>query len=365
MRTKIFGPVLVAILLVLAGCSGGVTSGSPTPDATSQEDGGTGSGMNPSSGTGQIAFYISDEPNAIDDFEHLNVTITKVGLHRVEGDAGNESVTSQPNAGQNASNVTITAGESDRPDADENGENGENGEWQEYEVNRTVDLTRLVGANATKLDVFDAPAGTYNKVFIYVDEINATTTNGEQVSVKLPSERLHINQEFTVGDGEEVDFVFDIAPHEAGQSGKYILKPVISESGPSDKADITDVDEREAEDDQEDEEEQEAEEEDDADEDDDREDEMDAEDEEKMELTAEFTGSVTRGEETTLLVMAGESPVSGANVTVDDELVGQTDADGEVSFTVPTSRDKLEVTVTHGEAEVELEVEFPESDDEN
>lgn len=341
MRLKSFGPVLVVLLLVLAGCTGGVTSGSPTADGSSQQDDKTPAGMSPSSGTGQVAFYISDEPNAIDDFEHLNVTITKVGLHRVQTDGENESVTTQ----QNGSNATIEADE-----------NGENGVWQEYEVERTVDLTRLVGANASKLDVFDAPAGTYNKVFIYVDEINATTTSGEQVNVKLPSERLHINQEFTVGDGEEVNFVFDIAPHKAGKSGKYILKPVISESGPSEKADISDVDERDAEDDEE-----AAEEEDEAAENDDR----DADDGETAELSAEFTGPVTQGEEATVLVKTGEGPVSGANVTVNGEFIGQTGPAGEVSFSVPDSGDELEVTVTHGEAEVELEVEFPESDDDN
>ncbi len=347
-----YGPVLVGLLLVLAGCTGGITSGSPTPDATSQDDGSMTAGMNPSSGTGQIAFYLSDEPNAIDDFKNLNVTVTKIGLHRVQSDAENDSVTPQATTGQNASNATIESGEAD---ADETGE------WQEYAVVRTVDLTRLVGANATKLDVFDAPAGTYNKVFIYVDEINATTTEGEQVNVKLPSERLHINQDFTVGNGQEIDFVFDIAPHKAGQSGKYILKPVISESGPRDKTDITDVDEPEAEEETEDDDE--AAKADDAAEDDDREDAMGPDDDANGELTAEFTNQVTRGEVTTVLVRTGEGPVSGANVTVNDELIGQTGTDGEVSFTVPESSDELEVTVTHDDAEVELEVEFPESVD--
>lgn len=350
MRAKIFGPVLVAALLVLAGCTGGVTSDSPTPPTSTQGDGSTGFGIQSSSDTGQIAVYVSDEPNAIGDFAHLNVTISKVGLHRVGTDMENASSSPQPTTGQNASNETVDAGEADRPDSDGNGG------WQEYEVERTVDLTRLVGANASKLGVFNAPAGTYNKVFLYVAEINATTTNGEQVKVKLPSERLHINQEVTIGSGEEVDFVFDIAPHKAGQSGKYILKPVISESGSGEKVEITDVDEPD--------DEEAIENEDVEDEmDDEREDEEPEPDDDASEkLTAEFTSPVTRGETTTVQVRAGAGPVSGATVTVNDEPVGQTGADGTVSFSVPASSDELEVVVTHGEAEVELSVELPASE---
>ena len=57
------GAVLLAVMLVLAGCSG----------------------IMPSSGTDQsptTAVYLSDAP--IDDFEHLNVTVTKVGVSTQE-----------------------------------------------------------------------------------------------------------------------------------------------------------------------------------------------------------------------------------------------------------------------------------------
>jgi len=49
-------------------------SDSPTDDSstTDSSDG----------GMGTAAFYVSDDPSVIDDFQHLNVTITKVGFKR-------------------------------------------------------------------------------------------------------------------------------------------------------------------------------------------------------------------------------------------------------------------------------------------
>ena len=106
------------------------------------------------------------------------------------------------------------------------------GGWINREIgNATVDLTALQGANATLVDEFDIPNGTYGKVFVHISEVNATLQNGERIRVKLPSEKLQIQKEFTVGNDSQVRFVFDIAVHEAGNSGKYVLKPVISESG--------------------------------------------------------------------------------------------------------------------------------------
>lgn len=352
--------VLVAALIVLAGCSSSVTTGTTTPAAgtsggtlgsTPAVDGsnavdGSDQGPNPSGTTGTVAFYISDEPNAIGDFEHLNVTITKVGLHRTGTEAnengtdteasenGTETETEAPTDTNETPSASPTAtmaptedgGEGDDERESEDGESRDrDGEWVEYDVKRVVDLTELTGPNATKLDVLEAPAGTYDKVFIYVSEIDATLTNGDKTRVKLPSERLHINRAFTIGNGEEVQFVFDIAPHKAGKSGKYILKPVISQSGTGDETPIRDIDERE-----------------------------------DTELDARFVGTVERGSEATVKVTGSGGPIEGASVAVGDEVVGETDADGTLSFTVPEDAEELEVTVTAGDSEAELEVAFDE-----
>ena len=295
MRVSTLRTMAVVALLVLAGCSGVVsqddrasTTATPAADEPSTNQGYSVTVVSRTSGSDGVNFYVSDEENAIGDFRHLNVTVTSVGFQR--------------------------AGDGDESE----------GGWVERDVdNRSVDLTRLKGANATRLTTVDAPNGSYDKVFAYVGDVNATLTGGEHVRVKLPSEKLQIEKSFTVGDGESVDFVFDIAVHEAGKSGKYILKPVIGESG-------TDVPMRSV------------------DEDDEARDGA---------LDVAFVGNVTRGENATLEVTQNGTTVENATVTVDDEQVGTTDADGRLTVAVPDA-EEVNIEVRAGDAETELEVEF-------
>jgi len=191
MRRKLLS-VLVAAMVVLAGCSAAPGGG----------------GSDGEGGSGTVNMYISDQPSAIDDFSSLEVTVTSVGFHRTGDDNGTE------------------AGDDDGTEMEDDGG------WVERDINdTTVDLTELRGENATLLEEMALPNGTYNKVFIHVSEVNGTLTDGESVNVKLPSDRLQLNERFTVGDGGEVDFVYDVNVVKAGGSGKYIIKPVASESG--------------------------------------------------------------------------------------------------------------------------------------
>jgi hypothetical protein len=141
---------------------------------------------------------ISDEANAIGDFEELNVTITSIGVHQ----------------------------------------GGESASWTEYIIDpaETVDLVLLQGDNATEIWSGQLEDGTYTKVFIYVSEIEWLLGEGNEgeYTVKLPSGKLHISQPFEVTSGEVTEFVYDITVIKAGESGQYILQPQIAESG-SDK----------------------------------------------------------------------------------------------------------------------------------
>ncbi len=193
------------------------------------------------------------------------------------------------------------------------------------------------------------PEGTYGKVFVHVEEINATLENGESVNVKLPSEKLQINQEFTVESNDSVDFVFDITVHEAGNSGKYILTPVISESGTD--VPIEDVDDDRAEDEGENEEREDEE-------DDSEQEEGEERDDVEMELDASFVGAVEPGENATVQVSSNGSAVANATVAVNDDVVGETDGAGQLTFSVPEDVDEIEVEIESGDAEFELEVEF-------
>ncbi|MFB6118866.1 DUF4382 domain-containing protein [Halosegnis sp.] len=234
---------------------------------------------------GSVAFYLSDEQNAIDDFKHLNVTVSKVGFQR----------------------------------------GGESGNWTTYNVdNRTVDLTRLQGANATLLETYDLPAGNYSKVYVSVSEVNGTLTSGESAEVKLPSEKLQLNQPFSVEANATVEFVYDITVVKRGKSGAYNIKPVVGESGTD--VPINKIDEQ-------------------------QDDETDGE--EAAALNATFVGNVTAGENVTVRVTQNGSAVEGATVEAGGETY-TTDANGEVTFAVAEDAEELEVTVKYEDSESEL-----------
>ncbi len=78
--------------------------------------------------------------------------------------------------------------------------------------------------------------GSYTKMFIYVDEVTGELVDtGEVITVKLPSNKLHLSVPFEVTESSMTSFVYDITVIAAGnrKSGrvKYILKPQILESG--------------------------------------------------------------------------------------------------------------------------------------
>jgi len=136
---------------------------------------------------------ISDEVNAIGDFEELNVTITKIGVHQ----------------------------------------SGDSGSWLEFELDpvEIVDLTDLEGSKATEIWTGQLEEGTYIKVFIYASEIIGVP-NEDGYTIKLPSGRLQISYPFEIIEDEVTEFVYDVTVVKAGQSGQYIIQPQIAESGP-------------------------------------------------------------------------------------------------------------------------------------
>jgi hypothetical protein len=257
----------------------------------------------------QMNFYVSDQQNAIDDFRHLNVTIEKVGFQR----------------------------------------GGESGNWTEYDVdNRTVDLTELKGDNATLLKTFDIPAGNYTKVFIHVNDVNGTLTDGSSTDVKLPSEKIQLNENFEAAPDSEIDFVYDITVIKRGQSGSYNIKPVASESG-------TDVPINRVDDD--------GEEMDDEEMDDEERGQGEMADNETADFDAEFVGNVTAGENATVYVSQNGTAVENATVTYDGEEY-LTNADGNVTFAVPDDAEGVEVEIEYEDETVTLEEDVESSEQE-
>ena len=140
-----------------------------------------------------FVFLISDDVNAIGDFQSLNISISKIGLQL----------------------------------------EGETGQWIELnpEVG-VVDLTLLQGDKAQEIWRGNVPEGQYAKVFIHVTSVQGVLKEmGLTVEVKLPSQRLQISKPFEITVDSVVSFVYDVTVVEAGQSGQYILKPQVAQSG--------------------------------------------------------------------------------------------------------------------------------------
>ena len=101
-------------------------------------------------------FLISDDVNAIHEFEHVYITISELGVQH----------------------------------------GGESGNWAIFppDITEPIDLKPLVGENALVIWSGNLAPGEYSKVFIYVSSVNGTLTEalgGGEANIKLPSEKLH------------------------------------------------------------------------------------------------------------------------------------------------------------------------------
>lgn len=158
----------------------------------------------PTTTEGEVNFQllISDEVIAIGDFAEFSIEVTGFGVHQ----------------------------------------SGEPAGWHEttFPDPMWVDLTEVLGLDAEQVWSGSLEPGDYDKIFIYVNEITAELKDGssseDAPEVKLPSNKLQINKPFTVpatseGENPVVNFVYDITVINAGQSGQYILKPQVDQSG--------------------------------------------------------------------------------------------------------------------------------------
>ncbi|MFB6254451.1 MAG: DUF4382 domain-containing protein [Halobacteriaceae archaeon] len=325
--TRTIQAILAATLIVLAGCAGGVTNMTATPTQTqSATQNNDITQDSADQGDATIQFYISDEKNAIEDFAHLNVTITKVGL-KPKTNVTNETTTPTTNT------PTTTGSAQD--------ESNEKAGWVIRDVDdQTIDLTQYQGKNATLLGQFSVPNGTYTTVFVYVSEINATLKDGSQVNVKLPSRKLQIHTQFTVSPNESVDFVFDISVFKAGKSGMYILKPVISQSG-------TDVEINPK-----------------GDQATDKQSKQNKQNKEKAPaekgneqtdaLNASLLGDVVQGENVTVKVTKNGSAIEDAQIFLNNSRIGETNTNGTLTFQVPDDANEIKIVIRYKGTELTI-----------
>jgi hypothetical protein len=150
--------------------------------------------VNASSPTGNFIFLVSDEENAIGDFKSLMITVSKVVLLK----------------GNSEQLVAFV------PDVTQ------------------FDLTLLPGNLTQALWQGDIAAGDYTKIYVYISTVSGVLkSTGEEISVKLPSDKLQLIQNFQVSTTTVTSFTFDITVIKTGQNRntKYILKPQASVSG--------------------------------------------------------------------------------------------------------------------------------------
>lgn len=142
---------------------------------------------------GNFVFLISDEPSDINDFENFDITILRVELQ--------------------------AAGSKERLEF-----------MPEIE---TVDLTRLQGDEFQEIWRGHVPAGQYSHLHIYVGEVKGKLgLAGQTIDVKVPGGVAHMPIPFEITVDMVTIYTFDITVVEAGNSGTYILKLQLSESGP-------------------------------------------------------------------------------------------------------------------------------------
>ena len=268
-----------ATLQVLAAACGGAEptstsapQASPAPVAPTQV-------VTPPEAAYNFRFLVSDEVNAIDQFQRLDVSISRIGL--LQG--------------------------------------GESGKWMEMPPQEpTVDLTQLQGENAQVIWSGALPDGQYTKVFVYVDAVTGVLKDdpSQTVEVKLPSSKLQISKSFEVATDTVVSFVYDLTVIAAGnpQRGvKYILKPQIGESGSDQR--FKEIKPEKA----------------------------TKGPEVKGELAFQLEGDVVPGGTATLTVTHHGTALANVPVELNDDQISVTDATGRLTLEIPADADELDL----------------------
>ena len=141
---------------------------------------------------GNFAFLVSDEPDDINDFEYLDITISRVRMQTLGSD-----------------------------------------KWLEFTPDiRTVDLTRLQGEQFQEIWRGHVPAGQYARVRIYVSEVNGKLKlTGQTLDLNVPGGIVHMLVPFEVTTDMVTIYTFDITVMATGDDGTYMLKLQLNESG--------------------------------------------------------------------------------------------------------------------------------------
>ena len=187
---------LLITITALAGCS---ASDSDERDGSSSQ-------------TGTVGFAITDAPT--DDFTKVEVTISRVAIHRSGGDSDSNgtslsTTTSASSTDSTSATATTTSNASatftSTSDAPSSG-------WITLvsEAN-TVDLLALHRNNtAETLGFATVEAGHYQQVRFYIDSVVGTKADGSKVNMTVPSGFARTSGSFTVTAGGNTTITVDI-----------------------------------------------------------------------------------------------------------------------------------------------------------
>lgn len=252
-RTYIRGVGAAAVGSVLAGCLGGEDStdgdGSTDSDSTGDDE----TTDEPTYGT--LATSVTDQPNDIDDFESLVVTIDGIWLKPNNDDSetddrdDSETDNSDTGNGDDSEDAGENSSDNDDEPADDDGdeytdENGgdentdetdQDGEtdndtgryYIEFEESQEANLVELQGSNTELIDETEVEVGDYQYLQLDVSETTGVLVESdEEPDVETPGNApLQFNEEFEIRADERTHFVADFAPNRTGQ-GKYVIRPV-------------------------------------------------------------------------------------------------------------------------------------------
>ncbi|MDR8392024.1 DUF4382 domain-containing protein [Aliifodinibius sp. S!AR15-10] len=164
----------------------------------------------PKTGPGHIDFHLTDAPG---DYEEVNIDVVGLQIHYTESK-------SDTVVADTTSSDTTNAGD---------------GKWIELPVEPfKVNLLELAGDVDTLISSADLDPGTYKNLRLILGTDNDVVVDGTTYDLKVPSGqqtgyKIKFRKDLESGDNLDVTIDFDAeeSVHQAGKSGKYILKPVL------------------------------------------------------------------------------------------------------------------------------------------
>ncbi len=208
----------------LAGCTGAGNGDGTIDDMTDGDD----------TTYGLLSTSVTDQPNDIDDFESLVVTIEGIWVKPdgSENDAETEESEEEPDGDDGGEN----GGGGDGGENGGGGDGGENGDVDESSGRRYIefaepqeaDLVQLQGDETQLIDETELETGDYQFLQLNVSGTTGTLEDGEEAPVETPGNApLQFKESFEIRADERTRFIADFAPFRRG-NGEYLIRPVAS-----------------------------------------------------------------------------------------------------------------------------------------